>query len=223
MCNAYFSMTLTGAARVYSGTSGFTYPSSIPLRSALCTGPMASVGDLDGDGYPELGVATANRHDPVPSPDTLSIYTGGPQNLANSRSIDSRGDDETAAILPAGDLDGDGYADFAFSTNANPLWVRRGGPNWWMNAPIPLPGGAPSTTAQMASCDADGDGRPELILAVPNGAAYAGQIYVYNLINGALVQSATLTGTANDRLGAGLAAGDFDGDGYNGDLRRHRQ
>jgi hypothetical protein len=227
VANLYSSMTLQGAVRVYrSSASGFADNNTISFvldKMGGPAGPLVSAGDLDGDGFPELAVAVRQR---LGGAYLVNVYTGGPQNLDGSRSVALPQPNSGASfngdlVSPAGDLDGDGYADLVIAqpgdnaSGGGDLQVYRGGPNWQLGTPLSLHEDSAGFGNTVASCDLDGDGRSEVIAsASAYGAGGEGRIFVYDLVNGALVQTSFIDGAKGQHLGSALAAGDLDGDGY---------
>jgi len=88
---------------------------------------VASAGDIDGDGFPELLVGS-------PSEDKVYVYAGGPSGWAEPPATVVTGPAMTmfgAAVSSAGDVNGDGYAD-----------VVVGNPGREATAASPVQGGA---------------------------------------------------------------------------------
>src|SRR5262245_22678083 len=177
---------------------------------------VAPAGDVDGDGIPDAIVAGRAHpfqpgHVEVLSGATgtaLYAFTGGFTSLL----YDLLG----TAVGPAGDQDGDGFADF-FIAAVNQVTVHSGAtgtPLLVVNDGA-VPGGVGASVANVG--DVDGDGVPDLLVGSPNaspgGVANAGQASLYSGSTGTLLLTlvGTSVGEAFGRSVAGL--GDVTGDG----------
>ena len=88
---------------------------------------VASAGDVNGDGYGDFLIGTRNALQP---PGAVSLYLGGPTPRAEDwngptapRRIDLTSPDGSASVgsivAGAGDVNGDGYADFLVASESN--------------------------------------------------------------------------------------------------------
>lgn len=78
---------------------------------------VAGAGDVNGDGYADI-IIGADANDPGdPSPGYFSIYPGGPSGLIPTPLFTQFGESDNDrfgfAVAGGGDLDGDGFSDFA--------------------------------------------------------------------------------------------------------------
>ena len=223
-----------GAAYVYLG-------SGTGLAAAAATtliGPdgsyaefgwsVASAGDVNGDGFADLAVAT--RGD---GPACVHVYVGGVAGLATTPvttiCLTGSGLSEDVSIASAGDVNGDGYADLVVGGGAT------GGASVYLGSSAGL-GTTPSTTLTGtydatvptafvgvgSAGDVNGDGFGDVIVAAMDGAWGAtGGVYVYLGSATGLSTAPASTFPGAFPVGGGFefdlsvaSAGDVNGDGY---------
>ena len=207
---------------------------------------MAVVGDLNGDGTPDLVVGAPGNDGGGSNAGAVYVVSGtvngsfGLGNAAQHLNGENAGDFAGSAVCAAGDVNGDGVADYAVGAYAEDSGGVNAGSVYVMFGPV-----GTRTDLSWASViyrgdsngdyagfdvaggeDLDGDGHPELLIGAPrngnqdNGAAW--------LVSPSLASSSVidlgretnrLTGERfEDYLGSSVAfAGDVDGDGQ-GDL-----
>lgn len=196
------------------GASGLaTTPARIvELAPFTQPGRLADVGDIDGDGFPELAVASG---------DELLVYRGGPTGLATTPLQSIPLAREFGGI---GDFDGDGHADLVVADPAgNRALVYFGGDAGVdLTRPLALVDPDASAASRFAAAvagagDVDGDGLGDVIVGAPGAAAGAGRAYLFR--GGELDGTSAVTFAPPDEAGAGAfgtnvaSAGDVDGDG----------
>lgn len=209
------------------------------LALALCAVPAsaqgpdmfgisaAGLGDVDGDGKPDLAVGDPGHSKDEEWSGRVWIVSGA--TWRPLRAIDGAAGQEFGVTLAApGDLDGDGIEDLLVGSTPKDLHARVGAFSaatgeslyelelpaedrmhvpWYSSARGP---------ALAAIGDVDGDGRGDFVVGVPldDGAApHAGLVQGRSGADGALLFE--LRGRADcDRFGISVAAvGDLDGDG----------
>ncbi len=187
-----------------------------------------ALGDVNGDGYDDLLLGLTGWYQNVLG--RAVAFYGGPTGFAATPDWVSAPLPQTAGqALAAGDIDGDGFADaFVGAPNApnqdGHVYGFRGGPagfatnpDWTLaHPPDPL---SPRFGEQVLVLpDLNGDGYPELAVSAPGfeSGSFDGKVEVFEggPAGPATMPTWTFLGPEpDDSLGAGLAAGDVDGDG----------
>jgi hypothetical protein len=194
---------------------------------------IASAGDVDGDGYPELVVGS-------PSEDKVYVYAGGPSGYAEPPATVLAGPSMTAfglAVSGAGDVNGDGYADLVVGNpnrEATPASPVQGGAIVFFGGPtglstsrsVTLPSYGTSDEQGVgqfvaSAGDANGDGLADVAVYGGLGTSDPQNVIVYM---GSATDFGTSPGTPLQYEGANTTwmgnanllscAGDINGDGF---------
>ncbi len=226
-------ITDRGVAYVYHGGPGGL--GLAPARTLL--GPpgqaarfgeaASTAGDVDGDGHDDLVIGAAHGFTPITHGGTVSLYLGSASGIPATPDtvivgLDFEGFCGTS-VSTAGDVNGDGYADFLYGCAGDASALGRanlvyGGPDGVasrqeFSSPIGAAGdrfGRVVTTLG----DTDGDGYPEFAVAGMNPPTMSGHALVYRGF-----PFFTLIGRILPPVDAGVSAfsiagsGDVDGDG----------
>jgi len=219
---------LDGRVFVYSGATSALLYQLDPLRSRGFFGArIASAGDLDGDGVPDLVVgAPATSSDDLYGVGSVLVFSGASGALIFAFLGDEGGTYMGSAVAGVGDFDGDGAPEIAigtpYGTGSGPygggvVTVRSGSDGAVLYEFDGAASGDYLGRAVAGIGDLDGDGVPDLLLAAPNaspgGQGQAGLVQIYSGATGEMLLE--LHGTdAGAFFGQAVAdVGDLDGDG----------
>ncbi|TAG97729.1 MAG: hypothetical protein EAZ17_09540 [Sphingobacteriales bacterium] len=173
-----------------------------------------AIGDLDGDGKPDLVVANYSSNNVSVYRNISASGTIAPDSFADKIDF-STGDNPVSVAI--GDLDGDGKPDLAVANQgrrANSVMVLRNtgtsmAPiSFGLRAEFVI--GLDSSPASVAIGDLDGDGKPDLVTAnvgTDNVAVFR------NASTSSAFSFAHRVVFATGRSPVSVAIGDFDGDG----------
>ncbi len=222
---------LMALALVGFGAKGLTYIGSL---NGNVTGDrfgttIASAGDVNGDGYADFLVGAPGSYQASDYPGKVYLFLGGaePGKPALELSGEAVGDRFGIALTSCGDINGDGYGDFAVGADKNDqggidagkVYIYHGGKELDATPDITLTGERFNDwfgTALAGGSDINGDNVPDLLV----GSSYAGKKYsgiVYVFLGGASITkpAVVLEGEASgDSYGERVAMlGDVSGDG----------
>ncbi len=232
-----------GAAMVYYGSEAgladvpdWSYVS--PQRDANLGNAVAGGGDLDGDGYDDLIVASRWYSDTFAKEGAVLIFYGSAQGLPQPASPDlmitgrQAGALLGSAVAAGGDANGDGYDDVLIGApqyngvlvDQGAVFLHLGGPGGLSPTPAwaaygPQEGSWLGGAVAWAG-DVNGDGYDDLAAGAPGDALRVpyGTVYVYYGAAGGpgLHPGAVMTvAQPGSCFGTALAgARDMDGDGY---------
>jgi hypothetical protein len=156
---------------VLSGSDGSTVYSIYGASAGVLFGSsIAGIGDVDGDGVPDFVVGAPLEANALLHHGVVTAYSGSTGTAIYSVLGDASTDFLGWAIASMGDVDGDGFADFAVGTSTTSACVLSGkdGSTLWTLA------AAKSTTffgrSMCSGGDVDGDGIADVIV----GDIYSG-------------------------------------------------
>ncbi|MDO9015958.1 MAG: FG-GAP-like repeat-containing protein [Myxococcales bacterium] len=216
----------SGRVRLYFGNvAGFagasvTYqaggPNTLGTSTSQYGAAVATAGDTNGDGLPELLIAGSDgtyghvyvyrgaAADDMAPP--LAVLSGGIRAAEFGRSVSS-----------AGDVNGDGYADVIVGA-ANEAYLFPGSATGVRNAPSAVLTGLAGEDygrAVSGAGDVNGDGFADVLVGAPAFGGNAGRFYLYLGSAGGILAAPAATVSGAGRFGWSLAcAGDVNADGY---------
>jgi hypothetical protein len=171
------------------------------------------IADLNGDGVPDLAVATTSVADDgsTPNPGFASIFLQNASNRGTFASGKHYGTDNNPSSIASGDLTGTGTTDLVVANfvagNVSVLLQTAAGSGQYQNAMNVSTGGNPN---DVVIADVNGDGRTDIIVA---DHATAGRvvILIQDPTNPAHFLAPVSLATTNSA--ASVAVGDLNGDG----------
>jgi len=232
----------SGAAYVYYGsaagldtTSEDRIPPGDPVADASFGFTVSGAGDVNGDGYDDVVVATYDFF----SESSVYVYHGSTTGIGTTPALTLTASDQAVGdlfgvSLTAGDVDRDGYSDVVVSSPGHSggigaVYVYYGSASGLVAASedklTPSGGGFATFGSALDSGDLNGDGIDDLLIGASGdntAASYAGAVYAYygSCVDDDKDSVCRLDDCDDDDPAAGLPLdfyADDDGDGY-GDL-----
>jgi FG-GAP-like repeat/FG-GAP repeat len=224
----------SGVAFVYlGGPSGIATTPSTTLggpqgANGLYGGPVASAGDVNGDGYADVVIGN-----PALATNTGSafVYLGGPSGLSTTAAMTmvgpaGQGKNFAGSVASAGDVNGDGLGDIVVGAHSgNTVYIYYGtssGPPMTPDVTLLAPVSESDFGISVANAgDVNGDGYADLLvgaeqLVSSNGAVGAAYVFPGGMNGvGSTLAWSGFGSNDKDQYGYAVAsAGDVNGDGY---------
>ena len=206
------SVTTLGVNIYYGSSTGINLSSPISLPSPgspYFGASVASVGDVNGDGFADVIVGDANG-DAYLYISSNAVFTTTPTAHLTG------GTHFGWSVASAGDVNGDGYSDVIVGDGHGNAYVYLGSNSTFSTTAATTLTGAASFGNSVASAgDVNGDGFADVIVGAQDGNAY-----VYNGSSSGIASVASGAATTNlsnpaTNYGISVAcAGDVNGDGY---------
>jgi hypothetical protein len=159
------------------------------------------VGDVDGDGFCDFAVWTAAFN----PPNTITIFLGGANGVTQSATVATpfTAFGSQVQIAPAGDVNGDGYADLLVGGDTAAALFLGGASGIQPTAAQNLSSLQRNAELVIGGADFNGDGFPD---AIASSTSNGGRIYFGD--------GTTLVPGGAFQISFGALAGDFNGDGF---------
>ena len=165
---------------------------------------VATAGDVNGDGYADVVIGAWGY---ASQTGRAYVYLGGASGLATPAATTltgvAAGDHFGYSVAPAGDVNGDGYADVVigargYNSNTGRAYVYLGGASGLAaTAATTLTGDGRRTTRHSVAPagDVNGDGYADLVVGAIGYSSFTGRAYVYLGGAGGLATTAATTWT----------------------------
>jgi uncharacterized repeat protein (TIGR01451 family) len=216
-----------GSASGLHATDVFSIAGENPNDYFGCSVAMA--GDANDDGYADVVVGAYGHSS---NTGKIYVYRGSADGLVATPTFTAAGESASDSfgfsVAPAGDANGDGYADlvvgaFFNSSGRGKIYVYRGSTAGLTSTGIFTAAGEANYSyfgySVATAGDVNGDGYSDVVVGADNYAGNVGRAYVYRgsaagLVAAPIFTATGETGSANF-FGASVGtAGDVNGDGY---------
>ena len=208
---ALLALLATPAAAQTEIREWLGYGQSQPAQYGL---HVRGIGDANGDGRPDVAIGghLDDYDSATVDSGTVEIVSGATGLVLHSY-FGTAGQMLGAGVAPAGDLDGDGRADFAINAYAEGRTRIHSGATGLVLQTFPAGATIFGPWAVDGGFDVDGDAAPDLLVGYPAGAP-AGRVRLFSGATGALLRDWLNPGAITAAFGeAAVFLGDVDLDG----------
>ncbi|MFO0796133.1 MAG: FG-GAP-like repeat-containing protein [Gemmataceae bacterium] len=191
--------------QIFSGRTGEVAAAFMAYDPSVRTGVYVAVGDVTGDGRPDIVTAPAGLNGPH-----VKVFDGG--TLAEVRSFYAfDASDRGGVTVATGDVDGDGFADVVAgrATGGSDVRVFSGRSGETLRTLSAYPGFTGGVW--VATADVNRDGLADIVTGAGNGGS--SHVRVFDAVGGTELLS-FIAYESSFRGGVPVAGGDADGDGY---------
>lgn len=205
-----------GMVRVLSGRDGSTLRTFLGLSANDFFGHcVAGVGDVTGDGVPDLGVGAWQAEPAGDSSGSAYVISGADGSVVWRFDGTASNHRVGFSIWSAGDVDGDGLDDVIVgATGQTSVWVLSGVDGSVVHRLQGETLGDSFGYSVRSADDVDGDSVPDIMVGALKANGFRGYARVYSGATGALLHHVIGDGQT-DLYGTSIVGfGDVDGDGY---------
>jgi hypothetical protein len=207
----------SGEVAVLLGNSDGTFQPAATYSTGAYVATSVAVGDLNGDGVPDLVVANSCQYGGEQcgyfTAGQVSVLLGnGDGTFQPAVTYSSGGDDANSVAV--GDLNGDGYPDLVVvNFDSSSIGVLLGNGDGTFQAPVTYPQGS-TYPVSVAIGDLNGDGKLDVVASTyfQIGGQDGGVIVL--LGNGDGTLQAAVSYSSGGYYPGGVALGDLNGDGH---------